>query len=322
MDEPLVSVIIPVYNAARYVELAVRSIMEQTYRNLEILICDDCSTDASLEIIRGLAQEDSRIVVERNEENLKIVPTLNKLVDKAQGKYIARMDADDISHPQRIEKQVQFMNSHPLCLFCGTNAHYIDESGKKIGRSHLPTALEDICFFLKFYSAFCHPSVLFRASVIKTHLYSDDFLFAEDYELWCRLLIKEKGLAGNLQDELISYRIFKSQSSQKHFKEQALSCSKIALTYGLVEKALVKLHGNIFYFFESKKDVAAFIYIAQVCQSLEDKGFFVSLAIYRRVIVYILRYFGFPTTVFYCLKNRRLAFSFLYLVLQKLQGRQ
>ena len=321
MDGPLVSVIIPVYNAAKYVELAVRSIMEQTYRNLEILICDDCSSDSSLEIIQRLAAEDSRIIVERNEENLKIVKTLNKLVSRAQGKYIARMDADDISAPERIERQVQFMDSNPECLFCGTNVLYIDERGKRIGRSHLPTALEDICFFLQFYSTFCHPSVLFRNSVMKTELYSDDFLLAEDYELWCRLLIKGKGVAGNLQDELISYRIFKSQSSQKYFDVQALSCQRIALTYKFVEENLEKLHCNIFYSVESKKDVAAFAYIERVCQSLENKSFFASFAIYRRIIMYILKYFGFLTTIFHCLKNRRLSLALFYLILQKLRRR-
>ena len=110
-NAPLVSVIIPVYNAEKYVEQAVRSIMIQTYQNLEILITDDCSTDGSFAILQKLATEDSRIKLSRNTENQKIVRTLNALVERASGKYIARMDADDISLTKRIETQVALMET-------------------------------------------------------------------------------------------------------------------------------------------------------------------------------------------------------------------
>ena len=96
-NNPLVSVIIPCYNAEKYVESAIRSIMNQTYKNLEIIITDDCSTDDTLEILQKLAKEDSRIKLYKNETNLKIVKTLNNMISQANGKYIARMDADDIS---------------------------------------------------------------------------------------------------------------------------------------------------------------------------------------------------------------------------------
>ena len=131
MNSPLVSVIIPCYNAENYVEEAVRSIMTQTYKNLEIIVTDDCSTDNTLKVLRNLAVEDSRIKIIENKENLKIVKSLNNMINIAQGKYIARMDADDISFPERIEKQLAFMDANPEYGLCGTNALCIDEKGKK-----------------------------------------------------------------------------------------------------------------------------------------------------------------------------------------------
>ena len=98
---PLISVIIPCYNAEKYVEQAVRSIMNQTYKNQEILCTDDCSIDSTLSILERLATEDSRIRIIRHTENKKLIFTLNELVQESKGDYIARMDADDISLPQR-----------------------------------------------------------------------------------------------------------------------------------------------------------------------------------------------------------------------------
>lgn len=134
---PLVSVIIPCYNAERFVEKAVRSIMDQTYHNLEIICCDDCSSDSTYVILKKLATSDARIKLMKNEVNLGIVRTLNILVKHAHGKYIARMDADDISLPRRIAKQVKFLEIHADYAMCGTNAWHIDEDDRKIGRSFL-----------------------------------------------------------------------------------------------------------------------------------------------------------------------------------------
>ena len=104
----LVSVIIPCYNAEKYVEEAVRSIMKQTYLDLEIIVIDDCSTDGTNEILQSLSLEDSRIVFLKNETNLKLIKTLNLGISISKGKFIARMDADDISEPERLVEQVDF----------------------------------------------------------------------------------------------------------------------------------------------------------------------------------------------------------------------
>lgn len=255
MDRPLVSVIIPCYNASKYVEQAVRSVMEQTYQNLEIICCDDCSTDNTLEILEKLAVEDSRITIVKNDSNLKIVKTLNKLIGLAQGKYIARMDADDISLPERIEKQVSFLESNPEYGLCGTNAWHIDENGKKIGKSYLPVTHEENKFYLAYYSTFYHPTIMLRSCIYKNSFYSDDFLYAEDYELWCRLIFEENIKAINLLEKLFKYRFFKTQTSNVHQKEQTEASSKIFDTYSVVERNNVANHKNIF-FIHNKNNIA------------------------------------------------------------------
>lgn len=246
-NNPLVSVIIPCYNAEKYVESAVRSIMNQTYKNLEIIVTDDCSTDKTFEILQRLAKEDSRIKLYKNETNLKIVKTLNNQISQANGKYIARMDADDISLPKRIEKQVEFLENHTDYGFCGTNAYHIDENGKTIDKSVLPETFEDNKFFLKFYSTFYHPTVMIRSDVYKKNLYNQEFLYAEDYELWSRLIFEKNLKGSNLQNKFFLYRIFNNQSSEKHRKEQNDSSAKIFDKYKIMQKENVEFHKSIFF---------------------------------------------------------------------------
>lgn len=246
-QNPLVSVIIPCYNAELYVEKAVRSVMEQTYTNLEILITDDCSTDGSFAILQSLAAEDPRIKLFRNETNQKIVRTLNSLVERANGKYIARMDADDISLPKRIEKQAAFMESHAEIAFCGTQAWNVNKAGEKIGMSRIPSNSSDCAFFLPFYSTFYHPTVMFRGAVCKENSYDESFLYAEDYELWCRLLLKKNLRACNLDDKLFEYRIFQNQTSFSHKQRQMELCCKILKSYSVIPDNLFIAHSCLLF---------------------------------------------------------------------------
>lgn len=224
-NKPLVSVIIPCYNAEKYVEQAVRSIMNQTYKNLEIIIGNDCSTDSSLEIIKKLAIEDDRIRIINNSENLKIVKTLNKLVEISNGKYIARMDADDISLPKRIEKQVLFMEKHSEYAICGTNAYIIDKENRIDGISYIPCSNNNIKKYLILGSPFYHPSVMVKSEILKSFKYDLNFLYAEDYELWVRILLNSKGY--NLRKKLFAYRVFNEQTSSKRITEQLVSTKNI-----------------------------------------------------------------------------------------------
>lgn len=222
-EKPLVSVIIPCYNAEKYVEIAVRSIMNQTYKNLEIIITDDCSTDRSFIILQKLVAEDFRIRLYRNDTNLNIVKTLNNMILLANGKYIARMDADDISFPRRIEKQVEFLENHPDCAICGTNGSIIDKDSCIIGKTHVPIDSYDVELYSKYGNPFLHPSVMLCSEIYKQNLYNENFLYAEDYELWKRILKIHK--AHNLKETLIKYRIIKtslSNNSETGFKQKEI----------------------------------------------------------------------------------------------------
>ena len=242
-----VSVIIPCYNAERFVEKAVRSIMEQTYHNLEIICCDDCSSDSTLAILEKLSAEDERIQIIKHSENKQLIYTLNELVEIAGGEYIARMDADDISLPERIEKQLDFMQKNPEIDFCGCNAWHINENDKVIGKSTLPESYDDIKFFLPFYSTFYHPTVFAKAAVLKENPYDKEFLHAEDYELWCRLIF-EKGLRGNnLNEKLFEYRINSKGISVTKHVEQANISAQIVEKYAKINTRIITIHKLIFF---------------------------------------------------------------------------
>ena len=135
MKNKLVSVIVPVYNVERYVTEAIESILKQTYKNLEIIIIDDGSIDNTFQIVKDLAKEDKRIRCYKNETNQKIVKTLNRTLSLANGEYIARMDGDDISAPDRIEKKVKFLEEHIEYDLVGCSMIAIDIDGNQIGKT-------------------------------------------------------------------------------------------------------------------------------------------------------------------------------------------
>jgi glycosyltransferase involved in cell wall biosynthesis len=246
-EEPLVSVILPCYNCEKYVEKAIVSILNQTYKNIEIIITDDCSTDNTLSIIETLAKQDKRIILIRNKSNLKIIETLNNSIDIAHGRYIARMDADDISLPKRIEKQVHFLEYHPEYAICGTNAWHINKSGRIIGTSILPYTSEEIERTKFFGNPFYHSSVMIKKDLINLSRYNSNYIHAEDYELWLSLLLEYKG--ANLRDRLIKYRIHGDSVCHKYKYEQNETLVNIFskyLTYGNFD--IARLYVYCFYF--------------------------------------------------------------------------
>ena len=216
---PLVSVIIPCYNAENFVESAVRSIMDQTYSNLEIIVIDDCSTDNTPKILEKLAGEDSRIIYIRNESNLKLVRTLNKGLRLCQGEYIARMDADDISKKGRIEKQLTFMQTHPNIDVTGCAIEVFGEGLKRhialnpLDHKHILAQL-----FVK--SSFFHPTVFFSRRLIESnkYIYDEKFYRIEDYALWVKLA-NDGVVFANLSDVLLEYRILPHSETRLSEKE-------------------------------------------------------------------------------------------------------
>lgn len=270
---PLVSVIIPCYNAEKYVESAVRSIMNQTYKNLEIIITDDCSTDGTFAILKKLVAEDSRIKLFKNETNLKIAKTLNNMIQFANGKYIARMDADDISLPGRVEKQVDFLEANPDIAFCGTNAFFINENNKRTGKTSLPITFEDNKFFLQFYSTFFHPTVVIRSEIYKQNLYDADFLYAEDYELWARMIFQENLKGVNLSERLFEYRVFNGQSSSVHQEKQIYASARIFDKYRIVSSENTEFHKNLFFTHKCEKSKDEGNYAKIILNEVSKKKF-------------------------------------------------
>ncbi|WP_052746042.1 glycosyltransferase family 2 protein [Sulfurovum lithotrophicum] len=205
MNTPMISVVMPVYNGEKYLNEAIDSILHQTYTDFEFIILNDGSTDRTEEII--LSYDDPRIVYVKNEENLQIVKTLNKGIALAKGKYIARMDADDISLPERFKKQVEFMEENPDIDVCGT---WVKTIGYNVEQWQYPVGHEQIKSYLLFDSALAHPSVIFRSTVFEHINYEEAYNKAEDYALWVELS-KEHTLH-NLPLYLLQYRLHPGQT--------------------------------------------------------------------------------------------------------------
>ncbi len=209
---PFVSVIMPVFNGEKYLNEAIESILNQTYTNFEFIIINDGSTDTSEEII--LSYKDSRIVYIKNPENYKLIQTLNIGFSLAKGRYIARMDADDISHPDRLQKQVQFLELNKDYGLIGSGVNLFHGANKSQLLYHTDHA--SLKFALAFYCPFIHPSVMIRSSVLHNIdcVFDANYVHAEDYELWTRLAFKTK--MANLPEYLLDYRLHASQISSQY----------------------------------------------------------------------------------------------------------
>lgn len=214
MDKPLVSVLIPCYNADKHVEQAIRSIMTQTYQNLEIIAINDCSTDKTREILIHLAETDNRIKVVDNEKNLRLIATLNKGIDLCRGEYIARMDADDISFPDRIEKEVCFLeNNKDIDIVSSLFYAFSSDNPKKKSLHYNPTYPEELQAYMLFKSGVCHPASMMRKRIF-TELglrFESEYLHVEDYALWSKAIYKTK--IANIPEPLLLYRVHENQVS-------------------------------------------------------------------------------------------------------------
>lgn len=187
--QPLVSVILPVFNAERYLAEALESILLQTYPNFELIAINDCSTDESLAVLESYAVRDPRVRVLSNEQNLGITPTLNRGLQAARGELIARMDADDVSLPDRLEKRVAFLQSHPEVGLISGNAIAIDAEGNELNQDFDLTAEPGLIrWLLLFTCPIIHPAVMgCKAFFEQAGGYDPEILYAEDYDLWQRM---------------------------------------------------------------------------------------------------------------------------------------
>ena len=210
---PKVSVIMPVYNAELYLDDTIQSILNQSFLDFEFLIIDDKSTDSSIDIIRKY--NDPRIKFFKNEINLGYVKSLNYLIDKAQGKYIARQDNDDISAKDRLFIQYNFLENNESVLLCGSNYNVF---GIRNLNSNVPIKDKQIKAFMLFNNPICHPTVMVRKSVFSTFCsekYDNSLCPSEDYALWFE--ISKHGKIVNLKHRLLQYRIHDNNTS--HLKK-------------------------------------------------------------------------------------------------------
>ena len=209
MSLPLVTVLMPVFNSEKHLKEAIESILNQSYTNFIFLIINDGSTDLSEAIIRSY--QDERIRYVKNTENIQLIATLNKGIELINTKYIARMDADDIAHPERLEKQISFLEKNPDCIVCGSYYQFIGQSEQII---HLPILNDQIKFQLLYFNSFCHPSTVIRTSVFQENniKFNKEYKHAEDYFLWTELALK--GEFYNIPEVLLYYRKHDSQISQ------------------------------------------------------------------------------------------------------------
>ncbi|OBZ12019.1 hypothetical protein A8L34_17055 [Bacillus sp. FJAT-27264] len=216
-----ITVLMSAFNTRPYIKNAVESILNQTCRDFEFLIIDDCSTDGTLEYLQSL--EDPRIRLITHSSNKGLVHCLNEGLDLSTGEYIARMDSDDISAPHRFETQLRYMEAHPEVGVLGTFITLF-HNGELVPK---PTNHEDIRCWQLFYCCVGHPTVFMRSSVLKEHdiHYNPGFKHAEDYEFWSRL--SELTRIENLPEYLFSYRVHEGQISTRQHQAQRLTADRV-----------------------------------------------------------------------------------------------
>ncbi len=201
--KPVISVVLPVYNAQDYIFDAVNSILAQTYDNFELIVIDDASSDSSPNIVASLV--DSRIRLIRNGENCGLVKSLNIGLHAAAGTFVARMDHDDIALPDRLARQLEFLEANPKVAVVGTGYQLIDASAYPGLIYHPPQNPSEVEWAIPFVCPVAHPTVMMRRSVISlVGGYSESAQFAEDYDLWERVLRQEA--IANMPDVLLLLR--------------------------------------------------------------------------------------------------------------------
>lgn len=226
MNQPMITVLMSVYNGEKYLKEAIDSILAQTFKDFEFLIINDGSTDNSVNIIESY--DDPRIKLINNEKNLKLIASLNKGISLARGKYIARMDSDDISMPERFEKEIKFLESNPDYGLVATYYTVIDGMGSEKYKMSYPSSNDLIKLFLSVNCPIVHGSVMGRTELFKENPYgSKEFSAVEDYELWVRMSKRTK--IHNIPEYLFKYRIYGesfSDTKAKLMADQTLELSK------------------------------------------------------------------------------------------------
>lgn len=222
MAKPVITIGIPFYNAKEYLLDSIKSVFAQTYQDWELILVDDGSTDSSLEIANSI--DDTRVSVLSDGQNKRLPARLNQIIDLAKGKYIARMDADDLCSAERIQKQVDFLEKHPEIDLVGTGMIYLGEEGELLGTKILPTKHSDICAQPYRTFGLCHASVLVRKEWYLQNKYDEEAIQAEDFNLWLRSY--EHSNFSNVSEPLYYYRCEVSSTFRKRVR-----CRKTSMKF-------------------------------------------------------------------------------------------
>ena len=270
MNPPTISVLMPVYNAEKYLSEAVDSVLNQTFSDFELIAVNDASTDSSLQILTSYS--DPRIHIYSNKTNVGIVKTLNRAISYARADLLARQDADDISHPDRFKKQLMTFEQDSSLVMVGSNAVIIGVNGKPRGHTDLFRSPEALFYNLHFGNCFFHSSVMFKkTALLAAGGYRDKHPHTEDYDLWVRLL--DQGKLRNLPEYLLTYRELTSSISRKFDKIQENEHTKILVKIcpPLKHVSQPKLHGKSLQYGGPLKGVSK----PQLLESLETANDFI-----------------------------------------------
>lgn len=217
-NNPLVSVLIATYNSEKYIATTLESIIQQTYKNLEILIADDASQDNTKDIVRKYQIKDKRIIMVENKQNLGIAMNMNNAIMKLKGQYVAILDGDDWAYPYRIEKQVETMEKDNRIVLCSGYMDICDEFLNSTALRKYPITDSDIRKALIRYNPISHPASMWRKStLLKTSLYNPNLPICRDYDLIVR--ISELGIYKNIAEPLIKYRVRAHSETGKKIRE-------------------------------------------------------------------------------------------------------
>lgn len=215
-NEPLVSVIMATFNEPKqFIEESINSILNQTYKKLELLIADDSTNEDTIKVIDNAAANDPRVVIIRKPERMGFVNALNEALHQAKGDFIARMDGDDISLPNRFELQLKFANDNPDIDVFGGGLYIIDEKGEVKSQRIYPSTKRKLNRYFMYRNPLAHPTIMFRRSIIdEGNYYDPSFKKAEDLEFYLRLTNKNIKL-GNLDEFLLKYRVLGGFSGKR-----------------------------------------------------------------------------------------------------------
>ncbi len=218
-EQTLVSILMPVYNAEAYLSETLETIQSQTYQNWELFAIDDWSTDRSYEILLNFAKQDKRIKVYRNGKHRGVAGAANLALSMIKSNYVARMDADDLMHPERIAKQLKFLKENPDVVIVGSQCFLIDQNGQKIGEKKFPTKNNDIVKMIFRSIPIQQPSMMINRSLLPKDFiaYDQNKNTAEEVELLFKLF--KYGKAANLADFLHFYRLHGKNTSLKDPKK-------------------------------------------------------------------------------------------------------